>query len=66
MSRASGVNELETEWFRRNYIESRRLPLLRAAQPEEIAPAVLFFASPENTYITGQILTIDGGLTLTL
>lgn len=66
MSSAGGVNELETDWFKTRFIKNGRIPLKRAAQPEEIASAVLFFASDENTYITGQILTVDGGLTLTL
>lgn len=39
-------------------------PLGRAATPEEIAPAVAFLASEEASYITGHVLTIDGGLTM--
>lgn len=66
MSRASGINELETEWFQERYIAQGRIPLRRPAQPEEIACVVLFLASPENTYLTGQIITVDGGLSLTL
>jgi len=66
MSRAGGVNELETDWFRERYVEQGRIPLRRPAQPEEIAHVVLFLASPENTYLTGQIITVDGGLSLTL
>jgi len=66
MSRASGVNELETDWFQERFIQQARIPLQRAAQPEEIARIVLFLASSENTYVTGQILCADGGLTLTL
>lgn len=66
MSRVTGVNELETKWFKESYIDSGRIPLKRAALPEEIAPAVLFLAGDENTYITGQVLTVDGGLTITL
>lgn len=65
MSCATGINELETDWFRNSYVASGRLPLGRAAQPEEIAKAILFLADRENTYITGHVLTIDGGLTLT-
>ncbi|WP_198046053.1 SDR family NAD(P)-dependent oxidoreductase [Novosphingobium aquimarinum] len=34
----------------------------RAAQPEDIAGAALFFASPDSDYITGQFITVDGGL----
>ncbi len=66
MSRANGVNELETDWFRDHYLASGRIPLQRPAQPEEIARIVLFLASPENSYISGQIITADGGLSLTL
>src|SRR5205807_7598416 len=32
--RADGVNELETEWFRENYVEGHHLPLRRAGRPE--------------------------------
>ena len=36
-------------------------PLLRAGTPEDIASAVLFFASEEASFITGQVLSVDGG-----
>jgi 3-oxoacyl-[acyl-carrier protein] reductase len=65
MSVVNGVNELETEWFRRNYVEGHHLPLKRAGQPEEIAGVALFLAGPDASYITGQVLTVDGGLTIT-
>ncbi len=66
MSHATGVNELETDWFKDSFVSNGRIPLRRAARPEEIAQAIIFLASGENTYITGQVLTVDGGLTLTL
>jgi 3-oxoacyl-[acyl-carrier protein] reductase len=65
MSVVDGVNELETEWFRKNYVEGHHLPLRRAGQPEEIAGVAWFLAGPDASYITGQVLTVDGGLTIT-
>jgi len=37
------------------------IPLGRLADPEEIAEAVLFLAGPDSDFVTGEILTIDGG-----
>jgi NAD(P)-dependent dehydrogenase (short-subunit alcohol dehydrogenase family) len=37
------------------------IPLNRVAQPEEIAPAVLFLVSPAASYVTGTTLAVDGG-----
>lgn len=65
MSIVNGVNELESEWFRKNYVEGHHLPLRRAAQPEEIAGVAYFLAGPDASYITGQVITVDGGLTIT-
>jgi NAD(P)-dependent dehydrogenase (short-subunit alcohol dehydrogenase family) len=42
----------------------KHIPLNRFAEPEEIARAILFLASEEAAYITGQGLILDGGLTL--
>lgn len=60
-----GSDETDTDAFREQYGASGRLPLGRAALPIEIAPAVAFLSSRENTYTTGQVLTVDGGLTMT-
>jgi NAD(P)-dependent dehydrogenase (short-subunit alcohol dehydrogenase family) len=63
MSIVNGENELETDWFRTIYQRHGKLPLGRAALPEEIAGITAWLASGENTYLTGQVVTIDGGLT---
>lgn len=41
---------------------SRMVPMKRAGQPQEVADLVSFLASPRSAYITGQIISINGGL----
>jgi NAD(P)-dependent dehydrogenase (short-subunit alcohol dehydrogenase family) len=66
MSYVTGSNEFESEWFKEFFVNPKRprLPLMRPARPEEIAEAILFFANPRNSYCTGTMLTVDGGLTV--
>jgi 3-oxoacyl-[acyl-carrier protein] reductase len=45
-------------------VTKKMIPVKRIGQPEEIADAVLFFASPSSGFITGQVLVVDGGLTV--
>jgi 3-oxoacyl-[acyl-carrier protein] reductase len=42
-------------------IYMNRILLKRFAEPEDISPAFVFFASDESNYITGQLLCVDGG-----
>lgn len=42
----------------------RAIPFRRFGKPQEIADAILFFASSRSNYITGQILSVSGGLTM--
>jgi 2-hydroxycyclohexanecarboxyl-CoA dehydrogenase len=50
----------------RSLVESivRAIPFRRMAQPEEVAEAVAFLASPAAAYITGQALSVNGGLNM--
>jgi NAD(P)-dependent dehydrogenase (short-subunit alcohol dehydrogenase family) len=48
--------------FRRHLIEDT--PQRRYALPEEIAPSVVYLASPASSFMTGAVLVIDGGYTI--
>jgi 2-hydroxycyclohexanecarboxyl-CoA dehydrogenase len=43
---------------------TRAVPFRRLGTPEEIANAVAFFASPDADFVTGQVLSVSGGLTM--
>ena len=43
----------------------RRIPLGRVGETDDLVGAALFFCSDASAFVTGQILTIDGGLTAT-
>jgi 3-oxoacyl-[acyl-carrier protein] reductase len=42
----------------------KMIPMKRLGQPEDIAKAAVFLASPDAAYLTGQVITVDGGLSL--
>jgi NAD(P)-dependent dehydrogenase (short-subunit alcohol dehydrogenase family) len=65
MAVVDGVNEHETEWFQSVYVGRRKIPLARPADPTEIAAPILFLASSDASYITGQTVVVDGGLSVT-
>jgi 3-oxoacyl-[acyl-carrier protein] reductase len=43
---------------------SKQIPLASLGQPDDVANAVLFFASPAARYVTGQVLAVDGGMAM--
>ena len=47
-----------------DFIQKKLIPVRRLGKPEDIAAAVIFLASPGASYITGQVITVDGGLSL--
>ena len=43
---------------------TKAIPLRRLGQPEDVAGAVAYFASDDSTYVTGQTVSVSGGLTM--
>ncbi|MBE6038746.1 MAG: SDR family oxidoreductase [Anaerofustis stercorihominis] len=62
MTATDSVKDKLSDEFRKLFM--RHIPLGRMATAEEIASAVVYFASDESAYTTGQLLSIDGGFGL--
>lgn len=62
MTATAAVEQNLSDAFRRRF--QRHIPLGRMGLPEEMASAVVYFASDESAYTTGQILTVSGGFGL--
>jgi NAD(P)-dependent dehydrogenase (short-subunit alcohol dehydrogenase family) len=48
--------------FRRHWIEDA--PMRRYGTPDELGPAVVFLASAASSFMTGEVLVVDGGYSL--
>ncbi|MCM3590179.1 SDR family oxidoreductase [Brevibacillus borstelensis] len=57
-----GVQSGQNETFVGRY--SNRVPMARMAQPEEMVGALLYLASDASSYVTGQQIVVDGGLSV--
>jgi NAD(P)-dependent dehydrogenase (short-subunit alcohol dehydrogenase family) len=60
-----GTDETDTPEFRATYLDSGKLPVGRGSLPYELAPMVALLSARDNTYLTGQTIIVDGGLTST-
>ncbi len=60
------LNEIREEQFGQKILSAvvNQIPLKRLAQPEDVAPLVTFLASDDARYITGQVTSVNGGLTM--
>ncbi|HXZ29110.1 MAG TPA: SDR family NAD(P)-dependent oxidoreductase [Terriglobales bacterium] len=60
------LEEMQQDEFTKKILGAvvNAIPLKRLGKPEEIAPMVLFFASEAARYVTGQVVSVNGGLTM--
>ena len=62
---ASGKNEFDEDLFKDVYIKYKKIPLRKYGSPKDIAGPVAFLCSEDSNYITGQVISVDGGITST-
>jgi NAD(P)-dependent dehydrogenase (short-subunit alcohol dehydrogenase family) len=62
---ADGSHEYDSDWFRDIYVKYGRIPLRRFGKPADMAGPAFFLCSDDARYVTGQILSVDGGASAT-
>lgn len=60
-----GSHEYDSDWFRDIYVKYGRIPLRRFGKPVDMAGPTFFLCSDDARYVTGQILSVDGGASAT-
>ncbi len=60
-----GSHEHDTDYFKTVYLQHEKIPAGRAGLPDDIAGPAFFLCSDDSRYVTGQILAVDGGVTMT-
>jgi NAD(P)-dependent dehydrogenase (short-subunit alcohol dehydrogenase family) len=61
---STGLTELTPDGFNDEFVASR-VPAARLGEPDEVAAAVLFLASPASSFVSGAVLPVDGGALIT-
>jgi NAD(P)-dependent dehydrogenase (short-subunit alcohol dehydrogenase family) len=60
-----GSHEYDSDWFRDIYVKHGRIPMRRFGKPADMAGPAFFLCSDDSQYVTGQILSVDGGASAT-
>jgi NAD(P)-dependent dehydrogenase (short-subunit alcohol dehydrogenase family) len=60
-----GSHEYDADWFRDIYVKHGRIPMRRFGKPADMAGPAFFLCSDDSQYVTGQILSVDGGASAT-
>lgn len=60
-----GSHEYDADWFQDIYVKYGRIPMRRFGKPIDMAGPAFFLCSDDAQYVTGQILSVDGGASAT-
>jgi len=60
-----GSHEYDADWFRDIYVKYGRIPMRRYGKPADMAGPAFFLCSDDAQYVTGQVLSVDGGASAT-